>query len=260
MNSPFQPPTGEPVRSSLTASAHDAGSGRRRNRRSTALGVSAGLLGGGAVGLLMMMPSLSSAASTVPSDTNDTSITVDDTSSDTTAGTAGADAASRLRQALQPLVDDGTLTVAQADAVTARLAEQFPGRGGPGGEHRGPGGRGGLGARFDGEVLADLLGIDVATLRTELADGATVAEVAANHDVDVQTVIDALVAEAKSHLDLSVTNGRLTQAEADAKLTEVTERITDGVNNGFPRRGRHAADEVAAEVEAAEVEAADTGS
>ena len=54
---------------------------------------------------------------------------------------------------------------------------------------------------------------------------------------DPQTVIDSLVAEAKSHLDLSVENGRLTQEEADAKLADVTERISDFVNNGFPRRG-----------------------
>jgi hypothetical protein len=34
-----------------------------------------------------------------------------------------------------------------------------------------------------------------------------------------------------------VENGRLTQDEADAKLAEVTERITDFVNNGVPQRG-----------------------
>ena len=44
-------------------------------------------------------------------------------------------------------------------------------------------------------------------------------------------------AEAKSHLDLSVENERLTQEEADAKLADVSERITDFVNNGFPHHG-----------------------
>ena len=87
--------------------------------------------------------------------------------------------------------------------------------------------------------MAGLLGIDAETLRSELVAGKTIAEVATEHGVDPQTVIDALVAEAKTHLDLSVTNGRLTQEEADAKLTEVTERITDRVNNGGPiRQGR----------------------
>ena len=83
-------------------------------------------------------------------------------------------------------------------------------------------------------MLAGLLGIDVETLRSELRDGKTVAEIAAEQGVDVQTVIDSLVAEAKAHLDLSVESGRLTQEEADAKLAEVTERITDFVNNGRP--------------------------
>ena len=85
-------------------------------------------------------------------------------------------------------------------------------------------------------MLAGLLGIDVDTLRSELGSGKTVAEIAAEQGVDVQTVIDSLVAEVAEHLDLSVENGRLTQEEADAKLAEATERITDFVNNGRPNR------------------------
>jgi hypothetical protein len=248
MNSPFEPPTGAPV---WPSPADDTGGRRRRNRRNSAIGVGAGLLGGGAVGLLMVMPSFSSAATNEPADTT---VVVEDTSdASTDTGTVedtAPDPGARLREALQPLVDDGTITAAQADAVATQLAESFPGRGGHGGGHRGPGG----GPAFDGEVLAGLLGIDVATLRTELESGSTIAEIASAHGVDVQTVIDALVAEAKSHLDLSVSNGRLTQEEADAKLVEVTERITDHVNNGHPRRGDD-------EIEASQSEAAtDIGS
>jgi hypothetical protein len=263
MNSSFEPPTGAPV---WPSPANDTGGRRRRNRRNSAIGVGAGLLGGGAVGLLMVMPSFSSAATTT--EPTDTTVVVEDTSgtdTDTDAGTdTGTDAdtetaedttpdrGARLREALQSLVDDGTITAAQADAVATQLAESFPGRGGHGGGHHGPGGLGGR--AFDGEVLAGLLGIDVATLRTELESGSTIAEIAAAHGVDAQTVIDALVAEAKSHLDLSVSNGRLTQEEADAKLAELTERITDRVNNGRPERGDD-------EIEASETEAStDAGS
>ena len=226
----------------------------RRNRRATALGVTAGLLGGGASGLLVAMPSFSSAASSdtappptavvVTDDTtaDDTTADVPDTSntSDTPDAPASeaerqANAQERIRSELQNLVDDGTITAAQADAVAADLATAIPdhgpgGRGGPGG----PGGRHG-GPGFDGEVVAGLLGIDVDTLRSEVRDGKTIAEIAGEQGVDPQTVIDALVAEAKSHLDLSVENGRLTQEEADAKLADVTERITDVVNDGFPQ-------------------------
>ena len=52
----------------------------------------------------------------------------------------------------------------------------------------------------------------------------------------MQTVIDTLVSAAKEHLDEAVTNGRLTQEEADAKLVEITERITEMVNTARPAR------------------------
>ena len=83
------------------------------------------------------------------------------------------------------------------------------------------------------------LGITADELRTALEGGQTIAEVAAEKGVDVQTVIDAMVAEAKTHLDEEVAAGEHTQEEADQKLADVTERITDSVNNGMPARGDH---------------------
>ena len=44
---------------------------------------------------------------------------------------------------------------------------------------------------------------------------------AAANDVDVQTVIDALVAEATAHLDEAVENGRLTEAEAAERAADL---------------------------------------
>jgi 3-hydroxyacyl-CoA dehydrogenase len=217
---------------------------RRRNRRTTAIGVTAGLLGGGAIGLLVAMPSFSSAASQATTTPTTEVVVTDDAGTDDTtevpadapdAPLSDADrearATERIRTELQNLVDDGTISAAQADAVAADLAASLPDRGpgGPGWHHRHPG--------FDGEVLAGLLGIDVETLRSDLRAGKTVAEIAAEQGVDVQTVIDSLVAEVTAHLDLAVESGRLTQEEADAKLAEVTERITDFVNNGLPERG-----------------------
>ena len=201
---------------------------RRRNRRTTAIGVTAGLLGGGAIGLLVAMPSFSSAASDTTTTPPTTAVVIADDSGTKTprrrtcptppTAPTPSDAdredehrPARIRTELQNLVDDGTITATQADAVAADLASSLPDRGpgrpgGPGWGHRHPG--------FDGEVLAGLLGIDVETLRSDLRDGKTVAEIAGEQGVDVQTVIDSLVADAKSHLDLSVQNGRLTQEEA----------------------------------------------
>jgi hypothetical protein len=61
--------------------------------------------------------------------------------------------------------------------------------------------------------------------------------VAEANGVDVQKVIDALVAEAQAHLDEEVAEGDLTQAEADAKKAALVERVTEMVNNPRPVRG-----------------------
>ena len=44
-------------------------------------------------------------------------------------------------------------------------------------------------------MIAEAIGIDVETLREELRNGATVAEIAEANGVDPQVVIDALVAD-----------------------------------------------------------------
>jgi polyhydroxyalkanoate synthesis regulator phasin len=214
-------------------------------QRATALGLTAGLLGGGAAGLLLGVPALTSAAGdgvavvAQQDDTTDDTTTDDTTTDDTTSDTATDDTTSdeatadhepgeRIRAALQDLVDAGTITTEQADAVAAHLAEQLPARGG----HRGgrPGGHG----AFDGEVVAGLLGITPEALRDALRDGSSISELAEANGVEIQTVIDALVAEAREHVQLAVTAGRLTQAEADEKLADITERITEMVDRSRP--------------------------
>ena len=89
------------------------------------------------------------------------------------------------------------------------------------------------------DAAATALGITADELRTDLQGGKTIAQVAADKGVDVQTVIDAMVADAKSHLAAEVASGEHTQAEADQKLADLTQRITDSVNNGRPARGDH---------------------
>lgn len=211
----------------------------RRFRRATAIGLTAGLLGGGAIGLLVAVPSLTSAASDTVTlqdsgDTGSDTIT-DDATDDTDTARPGAGA--RIREHLQSLVDDGTITAEQADAVAAHLAEGMPGRGGDGG---GMGGRGHGGRGFDGTVVADALGITVDELATAVRSGQSIADVAAAEGVDVQVVIDALVTEAEARIAQGVTDGRFTQEEADAKLADLTARITERVNQaGGLGRGGH---------------------
>ena len=82
----------------------------------------------------------------------------------------------------------------------------------------------------DISVVAKAIGISEADLQTALDGGQTVAAVAKAHNVAVQTVIDALVADGQSELAADVTAGRLTQAQADAQKAQVTQRATDQVN------------------------------
>ena len=199
----------------------------KRLRRGTILGVSAGLVGGGLIGLAATVPSLTSAASDDSVDTwTDPAAEV---ISDSTVADR-PDPGTRIRESLQSLVDDGTITADQADAVAAHLVDQAPDHG-----RRGPGGRGHR-PGMDGEVVAGVIGIDAETLREAVQSGQSLAEVAEANGVDPQAVIDALVAEAQSHLDQAVQDGRLTEDEAATKAAEMVERITARVNGELPPR------------------------
>jgi len=74
-------------------------------------------------------------------------------------------------------------------------------------------------------------------LRTALEAGTTLRAVATSKGVDPQVVVDAIVAEAKTHLDAEVTAGDLTQAEADTKLADVTTAATALLDSTAPVGG-----------------------
>lgn len=104
---------------------------------------------------------------------------------------------------------------------------------------RGPGHHGRRLAHF--AVAAKAIGVTQDELIAALRSGQSLAQVAESKGVAAQTVIDALVAEAKTALAAKVASGELTQAQADEKAARLTERITDLVNGtGGPRPGmRH---------------------
>lgn len=95
-------------------------------------------------------------------------------------------------------------------------------------------------------VAAKALGMSEAELVTELQAGKSIADVAKDKNVDIDTVINALYADLKAHIDSEVAAGKHTQAEADAKLAEAKTRITEMVNKagvpmhkGGPGKGGH---------------------
>ena len=122
-----------------------------------------------------------------------------------------------------------TPSTTPAPSTTEPSTVDDHGRGG-----HGPGGFGGRNeAVSDTSVAAAAIGISEADLTTALSSGQTIAALAKAHDVDVQKVIDALVADGQSELAAAVKAGTLTQAQADAQQAEVTQRATDQVNGTF---------------------------
>jgi hypothetical protein len=186
-----------------------------------AAGVLAGLLAGGAAGVTLGVPALSGAQ-----ESPTTTAPADEAPADAPDESARPERGQWLEEALAPLVADGTITQAQADAVIAALREAKP--------DRGPGGPGGHGRGFELDAAAAALGMAPDDLRTALRDGQSLAEVAQSKGIDPQVVIDAMVAELKTHLDEEVAAGEHTQEEADEFLARATERITALVNGEFP--------------------------
>ncbi len=95
-------------------------------------------------------------------------------------------------------------------------------------EHRGPPGA---------TAIAEYLGLTAAELRTRLEAGTTLADIAKAQGKTVKGLEDAIVADAKSHLDAAVADGRLTAAQASARLEELESRVDDMVNRTGPPLG-----------------------
>ena len=81
--------------------------------------------------------------------------------------------------------------------------------------------------------MAKAIGISEADLNTALSSDQTVAAVAKAHNVDPQTVINALVTDGLNELAAQVKAGTITQAQANAQKAAVTQRATDQVNGTF---------------------------
>ena len=193
------------------------------SKRVAKAGLALGLIGGTAAGFALSTPGVSGAqaSSTTPS----TTATAD----------ANTDHEARLRETLKPLLDNGTLTQAQVDAVVGALKAAAPADGHLGGPR---------GGGADLSIAASTIGVTADELRTALQSGQSIAAVATSKNVAPQTVIDAMVAEMKQRLAASVSSGKLTQAKADELAASATTRITNLVNGvaqpgpGFGHGGR----------------------
>lgn len=94
-----------------------------------------------------------------------------------------------------------------------------------------------LGVGIMGRGLDDVakaLGITTTELKNDLANGMSIADIAKSKNIDVNTVIDQLVADASAKIDRAVQNGSVTQSQADQMKSAIRSAITAFVNDSMP--------------------------
>lgn len=179
--------------------------------------MAASLTIGGAAGVALFAPTISGAQT-------------DDTTESTTDD-ATAQRGQRLAEILAPLVEAGTIEQAQADAVVAAIQDAAPAR-------LGQGRHGGFGMRGEiADEVSQVLGLSAEEIRTQLADGRSLADIAADQGVEAQAVVDAIVASIQERIDAAVADGRLTEEEAAERNEDIAEHATEMVERSFDDLG-----------------------
>jgi transposase-like protein len=93
-------------------------------------------------------------------------------------------------------------------------------------------------ARAGGKLAAQTIGIDAKALRDELRSGKSIADVATEHGIAPNTVINALVDAATTKINAAKAAGKLTDAQAARLLDHLTERISRFVQHRFAASAR----------------------
>ena len=94
-------------------------------------------------------------------------------------------------------------------------------------------------------ATAEVTGLEPADIVDQLRDGTTLAEIAEANGSSTDAIVDAALANLSEKLDEAVTEERITQEEADEKLAEAEERLTERAASDEPfrfrghRRGGH---------------------
>ena len=126
----------------------------------------------------------------------------------------------KMKSALSGLVSDGTLTQSQADKVAGTLDSKLPNRD----------------MTKTRDAAAKALGLTKDKLRAALQSGKTLADVAKDQKVSVDTLVKAMVAATEDRLAAAVKDGKITQERADRIKSSLTQRITDQVDGVRPGR------------------------
>ena len=131
---------------------------------------------------------------------------------------------------LAALVTKGTITQAQADAITAALtaaeAAAIANR---------PANVGRPDPAATIALISSTIGVDAATIQKRLAAGETLAAIAG---AKKDALIAALVADETKRIDAAVTAGKLTAAQATVLKANLTAHVTAEVNSTRPLGGK----------------------
>jgi hypothetical protein len=111
---------------------------------------------------------------------------------------------------------------------------------GPGAGYQGGGPRAGMMGGAENSLLAvvaEQVQMTREDLVAELQTGKTMAEVAAEHNVAVATIVDAFLAPRAERLAERVAAGQITQAQADEMLATMRAHVTDQLDQPWTPRG-----------------------
>lgn len=111
----------------------------------------------------------------------------------------------------------------------SRMSGGMPGAGNGMGRRGGMGGmRGQMGGPQQSlvAIAAQQLGINQADLITQLQGGKTIAQVASEKNVALDTIVNAFVTTRQARMAQAVATGRMTQAQVDAMLTTMRANVT----------------------------------
>lgn len=155
-----------------------------------------------------------------------------------------ADVTAAVRANIEQAVTNGDLPRERADAMLADLDEHVasmlssaPPAGGPDEGGRGP--REGRGPRA-GDVLgaaATALGVTADDLRTQLADGSTILDIATARGLDATQFTADVTAAVRAEISRAVTDGTIPQEMADRVLSGLDARVAGALSSIGPRGG-----------------------
>lgn len=179
------------------------------------------------------------AASQVWSPKTENQAVIDDAAKQ--LGVSSGQLSSALVNALKNRVDAavaaGKLTKSQGDALKARIdASGVPFVLGGIGARDGAFGPGPFGGPLTRglSAAASYLGLSAADLRSQLATGKTLAQIAKGQGKPVDGLVQALVKDAEAKIDAAAMSGRLTNDQADKAKSTLEQTVTDLVNGKLP--------------------------